>query len=192
MFDKAYKILIEHEGGYVNDPNDPGGETYKGIARKFNPEWAGWKIIDKYKRDNRLVVDKQLDLVELESLVKLFYKEEYWDKLGCDSYPEDVAIEIFEQAVNLGIGKTVKHMQLTCNLLNRNGKYYPDIKVDGILGQGTKDTFIKCLKFNGNTLVHNVLNFLQGKHYIELMLNNPTMEKYVGWFERVKIIKKGA
>lgn len=46
-FLKSYDILIKHEGGYVNDPDDKGGETYKGIARKFNPDWKGWKIIDK-------------------------------------------------------------------------------------------------------------------------------------------------
>ena len=45
-FNKAYKATMGHEGGYVDDPADKGGETYKGIARRYNPGWGGWKQID--------------------------------------------------------------------------------------------------------------------------------------------------
>jgi lysozyme family protein len=42
----AYESTMKAEGGYVNNPQDPGGETYKGIARKFNSKWDGWIAID--------------------------------------------------------------------------------------------------------------------------------------------------
>lgn len=49
-FDKAYFRTCKFEGGYANDKNDSGGETYKGISRVHNPKWGGWKIIDSYKK----------------------------------------------------------------------------------------------------------------------------------------------
>ena len=44
-FNQAFKKVMSAEGGYVNDPDDPGGETYKGVARKMNPRWSGWAIV---------------------------------------------------------------------------------------------------------------------------------------------------
>lgn len=56
-FDIAYKNTLTHEGGYVSPEvaasiNDPGGETYKGIARRYHPNWKGWGLIDIYKSKN--------------------------------------------------------------------------------------------------------------------------------------------
>ncbi|MBC7912857.1 MAG: hypothetical protein H7Y07_01930, partial [Pyrinomonadaceae bacterium] len=48
-FDLAYKITMHNEGGYANDPQDNGGETWKGVARNFCPKWAGWVIVDRIK-----------------------------------------------------------------------------------------------------------------------------------------------
>ena len=48
-FDAAYQKTAAHEGGYVNDPDDAGAETYKGISRRFNPSWIGWAKIDEMK-----------------------------------------------------------------------------------------------------------------------------------------------
>jgi lysozyme family protein len=41
-FNPALEKVLSHEGGYVVDPNDPGGETYKGVARKIHSKWDGW------------------------------------------------------------------------------------------------------------------------------------------------------
>jgi len=49
-FNQALQMVLQNEGGYVNDPNDPGGETYKGIARKMNSNWIGWQLIDLQKK----------------------------------------------------------------------------------------------------------------------------------------------
>jgi hypothetical protein len=48
-FNISYSITMGNEGPYDNDPTDVGGETYWGIARKYHPDWDGWKIIDSYK-----------------------------------------------------------------------------------------------------------------------------------------------
>lgn len=49
QFEPAYKIINRNEGGYINHPNDTGGETYRGIARNIFPNWVGWTTIDFYK-----------------------------------------------------------------------------------------------------------------------------------------------
>jgi len=51
-FKPAFQNTITTEGGYVNDPQDPGGETYKGIARKIYSKWSGWQTIDMLKRQS--------------------------------------------------------------------------------------------------------------------------------------------
>ena len=58
-FDEAIKKILDHEGGYVNNPKDKGGETYMGISRKAHPKSKVWSIIDKvtikYKTVSELI-----------------------------------------------------------------------------------------------------------------------------------------
>ena len=56
-FNQALQMVLQNEGGYVNDPNDPGGETYKGIARKMNSNWIGWQLIDLQKKQNNIFLN---------------------------------------------------------------------------------------------------------------------------------------
>jgi hypothetical protein len=53
-FQPALQKVLAHEGGYVNDPDDPGGETYKGIARNMHSKWGGWVYIDLCKHASNL------------------------------------------------------------------------------------------------------------------------------------------
>ena len=49
-FDIEFNKVVLAEGGYVNNPNDNGEETYLGISRKYNPGWDAWREIDNIKR----------------------------------------------------------------------------------------------------------------------------------------------
>jgi lysozyme family protein len=62
-FNKFIKVVEKAEGGYVNDPADRGAETYKGISRKFHPNWPGWGVVDKHKplKTNQFINDPELD-----------------------------------------------------------------------------------------------------------------------------------
>lgn len=104
-----YKIefnkVIYHEGGYVNDPDDSGGETYLGIARKHNPNWYGWVIIDKVKRKRPIsTLNKWLAKEEeLLRATKGYYKKYYWDVLYLDDIPsQKIAHVMFDTCVNMG------------------------------------------------------------------------------------------
>ena len=187
VFDEAFARTNQHEGGYVNDPDDRGGETYKGIARKFHPEWPGWKLIDTIKSFPDF--KRQLDADQnLQNYVKEFYRVKFWLQIGGNSIPDqDIANEIYDIAVNMGVTTAVKYLQRSLNVLNCNGKHYADIAIDGTLGPKTSAAFQACLVKVGSKMLLNVINGFKMKHYLELMEKDPVNEKYVGWFKRVEV-----
>lgn len=76
-FDTALKILLLNEGGYNNDPNDKGGETYCGIARATYGSWQGWKIIDTIKQQRKIKNEEIINDATLNGLVKSFYQHQW-------------------------------------------------------------------------------------------------------------------
>lgn len=131
-FNDAYKILMKNEGGYVNDSDDSGGETYKGVSRRYNLTWEGWEIIDKYKRSYRgKSLCKVLDADDkLQDMVKTLYKDKYWDVFELDSIPsQTIAYQMFDTCVNCGETAAIRFAQTslgeratgrwTLNLLNK-------------------------------------------------------------------------
>jgi lysozyme family protein len=112
-FDNSLIKTLKYEGGYVNDPSDAGGETYKGISRKNWPGWSGWKIIDSYKTKSNfsklLLSDTNLD-----KSVSDFYYNNFWKYIGGDKLKnEKIAFVIFDTAVNNGINTAIKLVQET-------------------------------------------------------------------------------
>ena len=191
-FNEAFEKTAAIEGGYVFDPDDAGGETYKGISRRFNPSWKGWDRIDEIKRANsrKKKFGKVFEQDEsLQKEVLLFYKEAYWDKFWGDEIPvQEVAEELFDTGVNMGVRRAVGFLQEGLNLLNRNQKNYADIFEDGLFGRNTLNALEAYLKIDDLSYLLKVMNILQGMHYIEYMRKSPTQEKYArGWLKRVKV-----
>lgn len=114
--------VLKYEGGYVNDPNDNGGETYKGISRKFWSKWEGWVIIDKYKK-SKVNFPKVLDGdTKLQDLILTFYKTNFWDKIGGDKInSQSIADLMFDGAINEGISPVIKRSEANVGL-NGTGK----------------------------------------------------------------------
>jgi len=182
-FTKSYEITLKHEGGYSFDPDDAGGETYKGISRRFNPQWSGWKIIDYSDKEN-------LDNIEdLQTQVFSYYRIMYWDKFQGDLIPDqDIANELFDTSVNMGVHRAVSFLQKTLNSLNRNQRNYSDIIEDGVFGKNTLKTLKKYLSIDKPLILLKIMNVLQGMHYISYMNKSPVQEKYArGWFGRVSL-----
>jgi lysozyme family protein len=95
-FDQCFDKLISHEGGYVNDPRDPGGETKFGISKRAYP---------------------QVDIKNLTlGAAKEIYKRDYWDRAQCDKLPPSVAYVLFDAAVNSGIGQAIRFLQRAVNV----------------------------------------------------------------------------
>lgn len=90
-FDLAFEKLIGHEGGYVNDVRDPGGETKFGISKRAYP---GEDI-------QSLTLDR----------AKQLYRRDYWDAVQADNMPDAIRFDLFDAAVNSGVRQAVKWLQ---------------------------------------------------------------------------------
>jgi lysozyme family protein len=175
-FNKAFDKTMGHEGGYVYDPDDAGGETYRGIARKYNPQWRGWETIDKTRPN--------IPNNELNTLVRNFYKVGYWDVNKLDNFPQSVANEMFDTGVNMGTGRAAKFLQKSLNYLNRNESLFASLVVDGKIGPASMKALAKCT--GDESVLLAMMNTLQGQHYMNYMDSNPVQKKYArGWFKRV-------
>ena len=189
-FDESYNITLNHEGGYSNDAVDSGGETFKGISRKYHPNWQGWAIIDAANSEpnfpNCLRGNTGLD-----SLVRLFYKDKYWNLFWGDNIPnQEIANEMFDTGVNMGVGRAVRYLQKGLNVLNRNQKNCPDIVEDGVFGNNTLLTLKIYLDIDSPSFLLKIMNVLQGMHYITYMTKSPIQERFArGWMNRVSINK---
>lgn len=190
-FEEAYNITMGCEGGYANNPLDNGGETYKGISRKYNSSWEGWAIIDKYKSSPSFPKNAYADK-NLDAMVKSFYKENYWDANLLNEFKSQIiANEMFDTSVNIGMRTANMLLQKALNSLNKNGSIYQDISKDGKIGANTIKALNTCISVNGEDLLYKVLNILQGSHYLDIASNNPTQENFmVSWFNRVTFSKK--
>ena len=106
-FNQALQLVLQNEGGYVSDPTDPGGETYKGVARNMNSNWVGWTLIDLQKRQPNFPANLANNS-ELNAEIEQFYKVGYWDTVkGDDITDQRVANTIFDFGVNAGVSTSV-------------------------------------------------------------------------------------
>ena len=187
-FHIAYSNTKYNEAGYVNDPDDNGGETYNGISRVYNPQWSGWPAIDRAKNDKLLnksllqLIDEYLD----PKAEPNFYIKKYWNVVWGDKITDqNIANELFDTGVNMHPSRAIEFLQSGLNLLNRNEKNYPDIVEDGIMGNNTLSALRSYLSQNHANGLLKIMNTLQNMHYINYMRKYPKQEKYArGWLNR--------
>jgi lysozyme family protein len=98
-FDKSLTLVLVHEGGWADNPRDPGGATMKGVTLAVFQRYYGAK---RSKADLRAITDEQL---------KHIYKTGYWDKCKCDDLPLGVDYGVFDAAVNSGPGRAARWLQ---------------------------------------------------------------------------------
>lgn len=185
FYSGIFTKTMGNEGGFSNNPADRGGMTYRGIARRYHPSWRGWPVIDKL-----LAAGGHLDQLfeSLDPAVREFYKIEFWDRCNCEALSEEgIAYKLFDSAVNLGVTVACKYFQETLNVLNRNGKLYPDIATDGKIGPNTLRILTACTQQRGAKNFLLAFHFRQGAHYWDLLLRDPAQEEFaMGWFKRAE------
>ena len=90
-FDQVFDRIIGLEGGYVNNPNDPGGETKYGISKRAYPHYN----ISELTREQ----------------AKEIYRVDFWDKLQLENVYPSVTYQLFDFAVNSGINTAIRYFQ---------------------------------------------------------------------------------
>ena len=94
-YDKCLETILHHEGGYVNHPKDPGGETNLGVTKRVYEEHGGTKDM------------KDLTVEDVAPI----YKSGYWDKMKGDNLPNGLDLCVFDFGVNAGPGRAAKFLQ---------------------------------------------------------------------------------
>lgn len=171
-----FKIAIQktliHEGGYVNDPRDAGGETYKGVARVDHPNWSGWQIIDEFKNVPNFPRNLESNTT-LQQLVVKIYTDGYWKDLYSQIDNQLIADKLFDMGVLFGVGTAVKMLQLSLS----NGI---TVVSDGAFGPNT----LAAVNDHGDLEKYKrvLLN-----HCVNVVNNNPEDSVFVkGWINRIQ------
>jgi lysozyme family protein len=94
-YEKCLETILHHEGGYVNHPDDPGGETNLGVTKRVYEEWGGTKDM------------KDLTVEDVAPI----YKKNYWDRVKGDELPSGLDLCVFDFGVNAGTGRAAKYLQ---------------------------------------------------------------------------------
>lgn len=186
-FNISFRKVMLSEGGYSNNPADRGGETYKGISRKWYPSWQGFKVIDQLHHEPGF--PKNLDNnYELAVMVQQFYRTNFWNPLWLDKIlSQQVATELFDIAVNMGQQVAAEIAQRSINLMNKNQALFLNLKVDGRVGElSAKAINNVCLLRSNHDAFLKALNIFQGWKYISICEKDESQEVFfIGWMNRV-------
>ena len=157
-FRRAVEFVLKHEGGYVNDPQDPGGETKYGISKRSYPHL-----------DIRALTEDQAVAI---------YRKDWWERYGYDRIESvDVAAKVFDLAVNMGA--TAAHRCLQ-RALHACGQRH--VKVDGVIGP---QTIGAANTVNPPEMLLAALRAEAAAHYRSLIDHNPSLERFrKGWENR--------
>ena len=110
-FSRAFDLLITHEGGFSNHPDDPGGATMYGVT----------EAVARAEGYTGAMRDLTLDFA------KQVYRKRYWDACRCDQMPDQLRYPLFDAAVNSGPGQAIKWLQAAVG-----------VKADGAIGPVTQ------------------------------------------------------
>lgn len=169
-YEQCFNRLMELEGRSATDnKHDRGGLTYWGITRRAHPDWIGWQLLQDGATPEAM-----------HRAVQCLYYDEYWVKVGGDGHKtDDFAFELFEYAVNSGVGSAIRSLQFALNLVG------DDLDRDGKLGLKTKQAIEKI----GEDVASKLLNVEQAVLFRGLVISDPTQAGfYKGWIgKRVKI-----
>jgi lysozyme family protein len=139
-FAEAITRTLQHEGGYVNDPADPGGETNFGISKRAYPEVNIRNLTPRQARD--------------------IYRRDYWNAPGYYGIKDcELACKVFDLGVNLGPRRATRLLQMAANLLGAG------LVVDGRIGVNTLGAVNGC---RHQRALLAALKYLAARHYIDL------------------------
>jgi lysozyme family protein len=163
-FETCLKLMLAHEGGYVNHPQDPGGMTNLGVTKRVWEEWVGHEVDEK-----------QMRALTPETVAPL-YKRKYWDAVRADDLVAGVDYCVFDVAVNSGPGRAIKFLQSSVG-----------VTADGGFGPATLAA-VKKVEEDPARLIE-----LYCAKRLEFLQSLKTFETFgKGWSRRVAEVKEKA
>lgn len=174
-FERAIPVILKHEGGYVNNPNDPGGATNYGVSLRFlqsQPIQVG--DFDQ---------DGDVDAEDIKNMTvddaKYIYKTFWWDKFRYGLIiDQTIATKVFDLSVNMGAARAHKLLQTALNKA-----FALRLTVDGIIGNATLNCINNAFSSDDNeqTLLTAYCNEAWG-FYQRLIAGNPKFKVFErGW-----------
>ena len=154
-YDKCLETILHHEGGYVNHPKDPGGETNLGVTKRVYEEFGGTKDM------------KELTVEDVAPI----YKKGYWDKMKGDDLPGGLDLCVFDFGVNAGPVRAAKYLQTQIGTV-----------ADGGIGPNTLAKLEEYIRENGEHEAVKKYQEMRQKYY-ESLSTFATFGK--GWTRRV-------
>lgn len=167
-FEHAWPVILRHEGGYSNNPNDPGGATKYGISLRW---LKGMGLLGDVNHDLRV------DIADIQALTPetaaTFYRVQWWDRYGYGRFPNQIiATKLIDTAINLGAPKAHRIAQESCGCV-----------ADGILGSNT----VQAVNVAVEPIFINRYRDLQAAYYKSLVQNNPKLAEFLtGWLWRAR------
>jgi len=157
----AFRQTVGHEGGYINDKFDPGGETKFGISKRAYP-----KLLIAY--------------ITLKDARKIYYRD-YWQPLRLDEvHNKYISAEIFDTAINMGRRTATRIVQKSLNYLGES------LEVDGIIGKMTIATLNRWIEKDDRAL-YICLNGFQFIRYVAITARSDKMTRFArGWTRRIQ------
>jgi lysozyme family protein len=180
----ALDIVLRHEGGYVNDPRDPGGATHHGISLRW--------LKDQGLEAGDVDGDGDIDAADIKALTPdqaaELYREKFWTPLGLDALPAAVAVSIMDFAVNAGPRQSVKDLQRACTLLGQ------DLVADGAMGPKTRAAVAEvCSGNHGAERLAATHLLLRCRFYATLAGKRPALAAFLrGWVLRAVAVGETA
>ena len=151
-------MILHHEGGYVNHPKDPGGETNLGVTKRVYEEWGG---------------KKDMKDLEVEDVAPI-YRKNYWDRTKADELPSGLDLCVFDFGVNAGTGRAAKYLQRLIGTV-----------ADGGIGPNTLKALDEFISKQEYGVKDTILKYQAARQdYYESLSTFETFGK--GWTRRVK------
>jgi len=174
--DDIIEDILKREGGYVNNPDDLGGET-------------NWGITVAVARANGYT-GPMVNLTRDQA--RAIYRRQYIEAPKFHQvavYSPELAARLVDIGVNMGPATATKLLQRMLNVFNYKGQHYADIGVDGKIGPATMRALAAFTKRRGNPGLETLLvgvNCLQGARYVELSERREANESFTyGWLKRL-------
>lgn len=173
LFDTLDAPTAAAEGGYSNNPADPGGETNHGITLRV-------------ARQNGYM-GRMIDLTSDQA--KTIRRAIYYARPGIylvAPISESIARKVYDTGINMGTGTAVMWLQRSLNVMNHRGKDYADLPVDGAIGPRTAGALATYLQKRpvgeGTAVLLTAFTAFQDADYLTLAEHQETNEDFIyGW-----------